>query len=320
MPVSSERLVKMENSSKFPSIVFFGNERLATGVTTKAPTLTSLIEAGYPIEAVIVNHEQARSRKERVLEVEEIATRHGIPVLKPASKDELIATTEDLSSPIAVLVAYGRIIPRAVIDHFEYGIVNVHPSKLPAYRGSTPLETVILDGSTSTAVSLMALDEKMDAGGVYAQKDVVLNGTTSKQELANQAGEIGAKMIVDTLPLILEGKITATPQNEANATFTKQIDKADGQLDFTKPAATLEREIRAYAGWPASRTEVNEKLIIVTAAEVIDGSGTPGTFFAHDQQLAVYCGQQALLISRLKPAGKNEMSSRDYLRGNPISY
>jgi len=308
----------MASSSKFPSIVFFGNERLATGVTTKAPTLTALIAAGYPVEAVIVNHEQARSRKERVLEVEEIATRHGIPVLKPDSKATLVEVAQRLASPIAVLVAYGRIIPKQVINHFEHGIVNVHPSKLPAYRGSTPLETVILDGSTSTAVSLMALDEKMDAGGVYAQDDIVLPHTISKQDLADQAGKMGAEMMIEILPHILEGKLTPTPQDEAETTFTKQIDKADGQLDFTKPAATLEREIRAYAGWPASRTEINEKLIIVTAVEIIDESGTPGTFFAYNQQLAVYCGQQALLITQLKPAGKNEMSSRDYLRGYPL--
>lgn len=308
----------MESSSKFPSIVFFGNERLATGVTTKAPTLNALIEAGYPIEVIIVNHEQARSRKQRVLEVEELANQHGIPVLNPSSKAELIEVVQKLSSPIAVLAAYGRIIPGAVIDHFEYGIVNVHPSKLPLYRGSTPIESVILDGSKSTAVSLMALDVKMDAGGVYVQKDVLLNSRTSKQDLVDELGGAGAIMIIETLPSILDGSCVATPQNEAAATYTKQIDKSDGQLDFSKSARKLEREIRAYAGWPGSRTEVNEKLIIVTSATILDQSGTPGDFFTHDHQLAVYCAKQALLITRLKPAGKNEMSSQDYLRGNPL--
>lgn len=307
----------MESSSKFPSIVFFGNERLATGVTTKAPTLTALIEAGYPIEAVIVNHQRARSRKERVLEVEEIANQHNIPVLKPSTKQELIEAVEDLSSPVAVLVAYGRIIPKAAIDHFKHKIVNVHPSKLPLYRGSTPIETVILEGAESTAVSLMALDVKMDAGGVYAQKDFVLPRTVSKQELADKLGSMGAQMIIETLPKIVKETINPAPQNETQATYTTQIDKTNGQLDFTKPAATLEREIRAYAGWPGSNAEINEKLIIVTEAKVVNLTGKPGVFFSHENQLAVYCGEQALLIARLKPAGKNEMTSSDYLRGNP---
>ncbi len=318
MPVNYERLVMMESSSKFPSIVFFGNERLATGVTTKAPTLTALIKAGYSIEAVIVNHEQARSRKQRTLEVEEIADQHNIPVLKPHTKAELLEVVQNLSSPVAVLAAYGRIIPKAVIDHFTYGIVNIHPSKLPLYRGSTPIESVILDGSTSTTASLMALDVKMDAGGVYAQKDVLLNGRTSKQELADELGALGARMLVDNLPLIIDGLCVSQAQDEAAATYTKQIDKADGRLDFSKTATELEREIRAFAGWPGSSTEVNEKLIIVTAATILNQSGTPEEFFTHDHQLAVYCAKQALLITYLKPAGKNEMSSRDFMRGNPL--
>lgn len=297
------------NSPK-PSIVFFGNERLATGVTTKAPILSALIEAGYPIEAIIVNHDQATSRKKRVLEVEEIAKQHNIPVLFEFSPK--------LTSPIAILAAYGRIIPKSIINHFKHGIVNIHPSALPKYRGSIPIESVILDGSASTAVSLMQLDVKMDAGGVYAQKDVLLNGRTSKQELADQLGKIGAEMLIKILPDILNEDASPIPQDESAATYTQQFTKADGKLDFTKPAIQLEREIRAYAGWPGSSTAINDKPVIITNATVLDQSGAPGEFFAYNRQLAVYCKEQALQITKLKPAGKKEMNSQDYLRGNPI--
>lgn len=306
------------NSPK-PSIVFFGNERLATGVSTQAPTLRALIAAGYPIEAVIVNHDQATSRKQRTLEIEALAAEHNIPIMTPDSKAELEANVAKLVSPIAVLAAYGRIIPGSVIKHFAYGILNVHPSALPKYRGSTPLESVILDGSESTAVSLMQLDVKMDAGAVYAQNDIVLRSTISKQDLADAAGELGAKMAVEALPLILDGGLTPSPQDESQATYTKQIHKTDGILDFTKSAKQLEREIRAYAGWPGSSTKINNKPVIVTAAQVIDRSGAPGTFFIHDRQLAVYCNIGALVITQLKPAGKRVMPSRDFLAGNPIS-
>lgn len=305
------------NSPK-PSIVFFGNERLATGVTTKAPTLHALIEAGYPIEAVIVNHDQATSRKQRILEVEEIATEHDIPVLKPATKTELELAVQTLTSPIAVLAAYGRIVPGSVIDHFKHGILNVHPSALPKYRGSTPLESVILDGSTSTAISLMKLDVKMDAGAVYLQNDIVLGSTISKQELTDAAGSLGAQMVVEALPQILNGGLIPKPQDETQATFTKQIDKQDGKLDFSKTATQLEREIRAYAGWPGSSTVINGKPVIITKVEILSESGAQGTFFVHEKQLAVYCQKNALLITHLKPAGKNEMHSRDFLAGNPL--
>jgi methionyl-tRNA formyltransferase len=305
----------MANSSNFPnslpSIVFFGNERLATGVTTEAPVLRALIAAGYPIEAIIVNNDQATSRKQRPLEIAELAVEHNIPLLTEFNTS--------LTSSIAVLVAYGRIVPQRVIDHFRYGIVNVHPSKLPLYRGSTPLESVILDGSTSTAVSLMQLSAKMDAGAVFAQRDLELPAIITKQELADAAGQLGAEMIVEALPTILAGSLRPQPQDESKATFTKQISKPDGQLDWNKPAQQLECEIRAYAGWPGSTTNIHGKVVTITAAEIIPEAGTPSTFFMHNKQLAVYCQQDALLIVELKPAGKRIMSGRDFLAGNPIS-
>lgn len=309
----------MVNSLKFLSIVFFGNERLATGVTTSAPTLTALIEAGYPIEAVIVNHEQATSRKQRILEVEEIAFEHQIPIFAPDTKADLESVVQNLTSPIAILAAYGRIVPVTVIDHFEHGILNIHPSALPKYRGSTPLESVILDGSASTAVSLMQLDVKMDAGAVYAQQELPNIATMTKQQLADAAGVLGAHMIIETLPQILDGSLTAQPQDESQATATKQIVKSDGKLDFTKSATQLEREIRAYAGWPGSFTDINGKLAMITEAKILRESGVPGTFFVHEKQLAAYCSEDALLITRLKPAGKNDMPSRDFLAGNPLT-
>jgi methionyl-tRNA formyltransferase len=310
-------MVNSLNSHK-PSIVFFGNERLATGVTTQAPVLRALIESGYSIEALIVNHEQATSRKQRTLEVEELANQHKIPVYKPQTKLELIEITAALTSPIAVLVAYGRIISESVIKHFAHGIVNVHPSALPKHRGSTPIESVILDGSTSTAVSIMQLTKQMDAGGLYAQNSAVVPRTISKQELTDQLGAMGATMVVEALPGIIDGSLTPQAQNESQATYTTQIRKQDGELDFTEPAEQLERQIRAYAGWPGSRTQVAGKDVVITNAIVIDRSGTPGTPFVHNGQLAIYCSRQALLITKLKPAGKNEMPSADFLRGNPL--
>lgn len=298
------------NSPK-PSIVFFGNERLATGVTTEAPVLNALINAGYPIEAVIVNNDQATSRKERTLEVAELAAEHNIPVLYEFSTE--------LKSQIAVLAAYGKIVPKSVIDHFEYGILNLHPSALPKYRGSTPLESVILDGSDSTSVSLMQLDVKMDAGDVYMQQELTGISTITKQGLADAAGALGAHMIIDALPQILDGSLTPKPQDESQATITKQIGKRDGQIDWSKSANLIEREIRAYAGWPGSQTEINGKPVIITEAEVTAESGESGTFFISNKLLAVYCDKDALVITKLKPAGKREMFSRDFLAGNPIS-
>lgn len=300
----------MASSSSFPSIVFFGNERLATGVSTNLPVLRALVDAGYPIEAVIVNHDTATSRKQRKLEIADFAAEQGIPLRTAFDKN--------ISSSVGVLVAYGRIVPQHIIDHFKYGIINVHPSQLPRYRGSTPLESVMLEGLDTTAVSLMQLSAKMDAGPIYAQNDLLQIRYKSKQDLADDAGKLGAEMLIDALPHILRGELKPWPQNDAEATITNQIAKQDGRLDWHKPAAQLEREIRAYAGWPSSTTELGGKAITITGAEILDVSGRPGKPFLHNKQLAIYCAQQALLITELKPAGKQAMTSQAYLAGNPI--
>jgi methionyl-tRNA formyltransferase len=155
-------------------IVFFGNERLATGVTTTAPTLQALIDAGYEVCALVVAQNQSgASRKARKLEVAEIAEQHGIPVLVPAKLDDIAGQLKDYGAEIGILVAFGKIVPQAILDIFPHGIINIHPSLLPKHRGSTPIESAILFGENETGVSLMQLVQKMDAGPVYAQETVL---------------------------------------------------------------------------------------------------------------------------------------------------
>lgn len=297
-------------------ILFFGNERLATGVSTTAPTLQALIGAGYEVAAVVVaQNDIGKSRKTRLLEVAEIARHHGIPLLAPAdlnqAKDELAA----YGARIAVLIAYGKIVPPEVLAIFPAGIVNIHPSLLPLHRGSTPLESVILAGARETGVSLMRLSEKMDAGPVYARQTVPLNGGETKQGLADNLSTLGTAMLLQQLPAILEGSTEPTPQDEANATYDAHITKADGVIDWSKPAAQLEREIRAYGGWPRSRTTLGSTDVIITAAQAAGGSGAIGNLEIHGRELGVYCGEGLLTISSLIPAGKREMPAEAFLAG-----
>ncbi|HEY5442442.1 MAG TPA: methionyl-tRNA formyltransferase [Candidatus Saccharimonadales bacterium] len=304
----------MKKTSK--KILFFGNERLATGVHSTVSTLQALLASGYQVEAVVVAQREAgKSRSSRRLEVAVIVEQHNIPLLAPtdlqAARDELAA----FGAEAAVLIAYGKIVPQAVLDLFPQGIVNVHPSLLPLHRGSAPLESVILEGARETGVSLMRLVSKMDAGPVYAQKTVALQGDETKQALADRLAAIGADMVLEHLPSILKGSSEPRPQNDSAATYDQLINKDDSQLDWSKPATRLEREVRAYAGWPRSRARLGSTDVIITQAHVGEASGQPGTLITDNKQLEVCCGQGSLLIDSLIPVGKQEMSAKAFLAG-----
>ncbi|HZL07718.1 MAG TPA: methionyl-tRNA formyltransferase [Candidatus Dormibacteraeota bacterium] len=301
-------------------ILFFGNERLATGVHSGVSTLQALLTSGYEVAAIVVAQaETAKSRKERQLEVSVIAAQYNIPLLSPADLLEARGQLAGFGAEAAVLIAYGKIVPSAILDLFPRGIINIHPSLLPLHRGPTPIENAILNGDTQTGVSLMRLSAHMDTGPVYAQQVVHLKGDETKQGLANQLSAIGVDMVLEYLPKVLDGSAQPKPQDETGATYDHLIHKTDGQLDWTKPAARLEREVRAYAGWPRSRARLGSTDVIITGSRVQKGRGEPGAPIIDSRQLGVGCGENILVIDSLIPAGKKEMSGAAFLAGYKIS-
>lgn len=267
------------------SVVFFGNEKLATGLPAAEPLIRQAAKAaGFQIEKVITGR---------------------------------LSELGGHQAELAVLAAYGRLIPQSVLDEFPLGIINVHPSLLPAYRGPTPVEQAILDGVTKTGVSIMKLTKGMDEGPIYKQKALHLTGHETKPELAKKLQQMGANLIKEVLSSIAAGAACkARRQPHPNrATYSRLITKRDGLMDWSKPAQQLEREIRAYSGWPGSHTTLAGKEIIITKARVTKASGRPGEASVSNKQLLVFCGQDALLIEQLKPAGKQEMTGPEFLSG-----
>lgn len=297
-------------------ILFFGNERLATGLGTTAPALRGLLEAGYNVAAIIVaQNETAKSRKTRPLEVALLADKHGIPVLSPANLTDAADQIKAYGAPAAVLAAYGKIVPRAILELFPVGVINIHPSLLPLHRGSTPIESVLLQGEVQTGVSLMRLAPQMDAGPVYAQATVLLTGSETKQQLATQLSDIGAQLLLTHLPDILSGTLQPVAQDDSRATYDSSIQKSDADLDFNKTAEQLARQVRAYAGWPRSRCTIGTHQLIITAAHAIAGESVPGTLWLDGKQIGLHCQDGILVLDRLIPPGKPEMAASAYLAG-----
>lgn len=301
-------------------ILFFGNERLATGVESSMPTLRALLDGGYEVPAIVVAQNQmAKSRRERQLEVAAIAQERGIPLLSPARLTDASDQLAAYGAEAAILIAYGKIVPAAVLDLFPRGIINVHPSLLPRHRGPSPIESAILDGDRETGVSLMRLAAKMDTGPVYAQAKLPLNGNETKRELADRLADLGAGLIMEYLPKVLDGSVEPLSQDENAATYDHLITKAAGQVDWTKPAVRLEREVRAYAGWPRSRSRLGSTDVIITAAHASDGRGQPGTPRVENKQLGVFTSDGLLVIDRLIPDGKKEMPAEAFLAGYTLT-
>lgn len=297
-------------------LIFFGNERLGTGLSTSVPVLQAVLAAGYQVTAVVVaQNEVGKSRSGRTLEIVQVAAAHNIPVLSPAKLAEAKDELEAFEAEAAVLVAYGKIVPQNIIDIFPRGIVNIHPSLLPKHRGPTPIESVILNSERETGVSLMKLGAKMDAGPVYAQTTVQLSGNETKQALAEQLIIIGKDMLLQHLPEILDGSLQPQSQDDNLATYDGLFEKADGILDFHETASQLERKVRAFAGWPRSRANIGTTEVIITQAHVIDVNGVAGTLWLGDRQIGVHASEGVLVIDRLIPAGKKEMDASAFLSG-----
>lgn len=300
------RLLRKPTSSK-AKLVFFGNERLATGVSTDVPTLRALIKAGYPVAAVVASHNEGVSRAKRGLEIVEIAHAYHIPVLIPENLADIASRLAGYGAQAGILVAYGQIIPQPIIDIFPKGIINIHPSLLPKYRGPTPVETAILDGAAKTGVSLMGLSARMDAGPIYRLVEIPLTHGETKPELAKKLLNAGTKLLIDNLEYILDGTLEPIPQDAAHATYTKMLDKTDGLVDFDEPAEKIERKVRAFLGFPKTRAKIHGQEVVITKARVAKD--------AHDGHLVVKTRPGYLEILELTGPSGRTMSGSDFIRG-----
>lgn len=301
----------MTNTSK--TILFFGTEDFS------AYTLEALIEAGFHIGAIITKPDTRRGRGKKLVtpRVKEIGLAHNIPVWQPTKLADIAADIATFDQPTGVLVSFGKIIPQSIIDLFTPGIINLHPSLLPLYRGPSPIESAILHGDNETGVSIMQLSAKMDAGPVYLQETTPLIGTETAPELYESLGKRGAELLIAALPQILDNTLPAVPQDDTRATYCQLIQKHDGTIDWHKSADQIAREVRAYTPWPGSRATlggVDLQVVDCTSNDTAPGAQPGAHHISHDR-LFVAAGKGEVEIIALKPAGKKEMPARAFLAG-----
>lgn len=293
--------------TKTSPIVFFGTEDFSLF------SLRALVQAGFPVRLIITKPDTKRGRGGKIASpaVKLFAAEHEIPVLQPQKLSEITDAVQRLDHPAGVLVSYGKIIPQAVIDLFYPGIINVHPSLLPLYRGPSPIESAIANRDAKTGVTLMQLSKAMDAGPLYYQVPYALDQTETRPELYQTLGQLGANILVQQLPAILNGSLQPIPQNDAEATYCQLLTKESSYLDLASlTPGQAEARIRAHLGFPRSRVRVGDYDLIVTKAHAVMDAKTPldlacqnGAFLAIDELIA--------------PSGRI-VTAAEFLRGHSL--
>jgi len=294
-------------------IIFMGTPDFAV------PTLDALVAAGHEVVCAYTQPPRPGGRRGKELtptpvhcraEELRIAVRHPAS-LKGAEEREAFAA---LGADVAVVAAYGLILPQAVLDAPKHGCLNVHGSLLPRWRGAAPVQRAILAGDEETGVGIMQMAAGLDTGPVRAEARVPID-RKSAGYLTEQLAELGAGLMVEVLA-DLPGH-APRPQAEDGATYAAKIDKAETRIDFAQDAGAVERQIRAFSPWPGAWCEIDGVRHKLLEAEIAEGSGAPGT--AVDQRLAIACGSGAIRPVRLQRAGKPVMALEDFLRGTPVA-
>ncbi len=296
-------------------IVFMGTPQFAV------PTLMEIIGQGHDVAAVYTQPPRPAGRRgldETKSPVHEAAEALGLDVRHPASslKDraEEIAALE---ADALVVVAYGLILPQAVLDAAEYGAFNVHASLLPRWRGAAPVARAIMAGDAQTGVAVMKMEAGLDTGPVAMEERVAIAPQETAGELTERLARLGADLMGRALGGLQRGALTFTPQAEAGATYAKKIDKGEAAIDFAAPAAAVRAHIHGLSPWPGAHATLEiggkpERLKVLRAEEVA-GEGAPGTIL--DGDLTVACGTGAVRLTRVQRPGKGAVDAADFLRG-----
>ena len=299
------------------NIVFMGTPDFAEC------SLRALVEAGYNVSAVFTKPDMPVGRK-RILtppEVKVAALDLGIDVYQPTTlkDEEVYQTLKNLNPDLIVVVAYGKLLPKRVLDLPKYGCVNVHASLLPKYRGASPIQWAMVCGEKETGVSTMLLDEGMDTGDVLLSAKTEISDSENVEDLWDRLMVMGGKLLVETVKGLENGSITPIPQNENEASHAPIIKKTDGLIDWSKTAFEINCKIRGLHAWPVAYTKLDDKMLKIFSAEILEKQGESGSVLESEKEFVVACGENALKITELQLEGSKRMKTEEFLRGKKIT-
>ena len=303
-------------------VIFMGTPDFAVG------TLEALIEAGHEVVLAVTQPDKPKGRGKEMqyTPVKECALKHAIPVFQPrrVREPECIEELRKYDADIMVVVAFGQILPKEILEMCTYGCVNVHASLLPKYRGSAPIQWAIIDGEEVTGVTTMQMDEGLDTGDMLLKTEIPVEPKETGGSLFDKLAQAGAKLCVETLEALQNGTVTPIPQGETTTAYAKMLDKRLGDINWNKTAVEIERLIRGLTPWPSAYTNWNEKVMKIWDAEVSDidvemEDAKPGTIVKVEKDaFYVQTGEGLLKVCELQIPGKKRMDAGAFLRGYQV--
>lgn len=299
--------------------VFMGTPEFALA------TLQGVIEAGLNLCAVYTQPDRPKGRGNKLTPppVKELAQQHGIPVYQPVKlrQPEVVEELRALQPDLIVVVAFGQILPKSVLEIPRYGCINVHASLLPRYRGAAPINKAILEGETVAGVTTMNMDVGLDTGAMLVKKSLQVGPEETAGELHDRLALLGREAMDETVRRLCAGTLVAEPQDDALHTYAPMLKKEDGLIDWNRSAAAIHNQVRGLDPWPGAYTLLDgEVLKLARTLPQTAPSGEPGTILAAGAQgVSIACGSGSLLVRELQLPGKKRLAASDFLRGRSLA-
>jgi methionyl-tRNA formyltransferase len=296
-------------------LVFLGTPDFAV------PTLERIVAAGHEVSAVLTQPDRPKGRSQQVAAppVKRAALRLGLPVHQPARirTAETAGFLRSLAPDAMIVVGYGQIVPQAILDIPPHGILNVHASLLPKYRGAAPVQWAIANGETQTGVTTMRIDAGLDTGDILLQRETPIGPEETAIELLARLAATGADLLIETLAGLRNGTLAARKQDSSKASLAPILKKEDGRIDWTRPAAEIHNRVRGFFPWPGCHTRLRGKTLEIWKSRIAEpGAGRSGSVHAHHGRLLVSCGDATTLeILELQLEGRKKMSAAPFLNG-----
>lgn len=290
------------------------------------PTLEALVASEHEVAAVVTQPDKPKGRGKEIhmSPVKECALKHNIPVYQPVrARDEaFVEEMRTLKPDVMVVIAFGQILPKSLLDLPKYGCVNIHASLLPKYRGAAPIQWAVINGDEETGITTMMMDVEMDTGDMLEKTVVKLNPDETGGSLFDRLSLLGGDLILSTLSKLEKGEITPQPQDHAQATYVKKISKSMGDIDWTMDAVSIERLVRGLNPWPSAFTRWNGKMLKIWEAKVLPDPETKApcgsVIRASDEGLKIQTGNGVLCVTSLQLEGKKRMDTAAFLRGYQV--
>lgn len=286
------------------------------------PSLKKLIASNHTVQAVFTQPDKPKGRKMILTppEVKVCALENNIKVYQPNTlKDgEALEIIKSYNPDVIVVAAYGKLLPKEILDYPKYGCINIHGSLLPKYRGAAPIQRAVLDGEKETGITTMQMAEGLDTGDMLLVYKTEIKEDETSGELFDRLALAGADLLLDTLTAVENGEVTPIKQDDKKATYAKMIDKLMCPIDFTKPAQNVHNQIRGLKPWPVATAVINGKKLKIHKTKLSNKNGEPGEVVSLSP-LTVACGENSVEILELQPEGKKVMDSKAYLAGNKVN-